>query len=444
MYNQKEPKLEHYGLDSNIYQKYIDLKNSLSKSEFTLKPDYNNGLIDTMVIISGFVSFFGVISFLRDQNQGILVTLVISLLVLWFSVNFNKEKNNIIKDENLIIEKKRFNINSELISIKNKILPFEIDCCEFYRNYLESFHKEKLYKKRSGSGEFEESLLAFSSILEEVGKIERKFLFVNLKEPMEFDRFEYFKNLKRKFIDWKIFYKYWNDTGDFSYYPYLNKYESYISNRKINHDNQKNKIFTSFDEIKFNSENINKKENKFTKADKPKLDSKYNDRENKSEKIKKLMDIIEIIPPEKKYAQPRKIDWEEVNKTRQITGMKGEEIAMQMEKEYLRSINRNDLSDKVKHVSKEDGDGFGYDILSFFPNEQEKYIEVKSTVKSNTNYFNISKKELDFMRSNKNSTYVYRIFNVNENDEIPTLEIITAETVLKSDQIIPTQYIVKL
>lgn len=162
------------------------------------------------------------------------------------------------------------------------------------------------------------------------------------------------------------------------------------------------------------------------------------------EPIKGLNDAVNIISPEKRYSKPRKIDWENINKTRQITGMKGEEIALEMEKIYLKSINRNDLSEKVKHVSKEDGDGYGYDILSFLPDGSEKYIEVKSTIQSNTNSFNISRNELNFMKDNKNNTYIYKIYNVNENDDVPTLEIINAETVLSSDQIIPTQYIVKL
>lgn len=44
---------------------------------------------------------------------------------------------------------------------------------------------------------------------------------------------------------------------------------------------------------------------------------------------------------------------------------------MNIEKKYLTSINREDLSQKVEHRSKNQGDGLGYDILSFFEDGRE-------------------------------------------------------------------------
>ncbi|NCU42533.1 MAG: DUF3883 domain-containing protein, partial [Candidatus Moranbacteria bacterium] len=85
------------------------------------------------------------------------------------------------------------------------------------------------------------------------------------------------------------------------------------------------------------------------------------------------------LAPEKKFRTPRKIDWEELNAKRKKTGLAGEEIVMNIEKKYLRSINRDDLARQVEHRSKDQGDGLGYDILSFFEDGREKYIEVKST-----------------------------------------------------------------
>lgn len=152
----------------------------------------------------------------------------------------------------------------------------------------------------------------------------------------------------------------------------------------------------------------------------------------------------DIISPEKKYTTPRKIDWENINKNKSITGMKGEEIVMEIEQDYLRSVNREDLALKVKHVSKIDGDGSGYDILSFFSDGHEKYIEVKSSKNSNTNSFNISKNELDYMKENKKTYQIYRIFNVNESDNIPTLMVHTADEILEYKKITPVQYSVKM
>ncbi len=154
--------------------------------------------------------------------------------------------------------------------------------------------------------------------------------------------------------------------------------------------------------------------------------------------------IIDTTPIENKYRTPRKIDWDSINKTKKITGLKGEEIVLEMEKSYLNSIGRQDLSENVKHVSKDIGDGLGYDILSYFEDGQEKYIEVKSSNRANNNSFYISQNELEFMKNYKYNSVIYRIFNINENEEMPTLRVHRADDILGYKKIIPTQYLVKM
>lgn len=158
---------------------------------------------------------------------------------------------------------------------------------------------------------------------------------------------------------------------------------------------------------------------------------------------KEITNTIDVVSPDKKYNTPRKIDWENINKNKSITGLKGEEIVFEIEKNYLKSIHREDLAEKVKHMSLE-GDGSGYDILSFFPDGQEKYIEVKSSKNSSSNSFNISSNELDFMKINQNNYHIYQVFNINENEEMPILKVHRASDILEFKKIIPVQYIVKM
>jgi Domain of unknown function (DUF3883) len=54
------------------------------------------------------------------------------------------------------------------------------------------------------------------------------------------------------------------------------------------------------------------------------------------------------------------------------------------------------LASKVKWVAQEDGDGAGYDILSFSPNGQERFLEVKTTVGHQRTPFFLSRNEKDF------------------------------------------------
>jgi hypothetical protein len=52
-------------------------------------------------------------------------------------------------------------------------------------------------------------------------------------------------------------------------------------------------------------------------------------------------------PPEKTYRAPRKVDWSALNQKGAVTGMKGEDVALAIEQEYLRSVGRKDLADRA-------------------------------------------------------------------------------------------------
>jgi len=98
------------------------------------------------------------------------------------------------------------------------------------------------------------------------------------------------------------------------------------------------------------------------------------------------------------------------------------------------------LADKVRHVSVEDGDGMGYDILSFFQNGNEKYIEVKSTTGNATTPFYMSQNELNFIQSHHSNAVIYRVL-ITENE--PKLKVYSSEEVLTQFDITPSQYKVK-
>ena len=52
-------------------------------------------------------------------------------------------------------------------------------------------------------------------------------------------------------------------------------------------------------------------------------------------------------------------------------------LYVQFEKWNLLRIGKDKLAEKVEWVSKEQGDGAGFDILSKYSNGTDKYIEVK-------------------------------------------------------------------
>ena len=114
-------------------------------------------------------------------------------------------------------------------------------------------------------------------------------------------------------------------------------------------------------------------------------------------------------PPEKTYRAPRKVDWSALNQKGAVTGMKGEDVALAIEQEYLRSVGRKDLADRVSNHAQRKGDGLGYDILSFFVDGREKYIEVKSTTGALKTSFYLSRNELGFLGEHKDDAFLYRI-----------------------------------
>jgi hypothetical protein len=74
-------------------------------------------------------------------------------------------------------------------------------------------------------------------------------------------------------------------------------------------------------------------------------------------------------------------------------GRQGEERVLFSERSRLADAGRDDLARKVRWVSEEDGDGVGYDILSFCPAGDERLLEVKTTSGHRTTPFYLTENE---------------------------------------------------
>jgi hypothetical protein len=74
-------------------------------------------------------------------------------------------------------------------------------------------------------------------------------------------------------------------------------------------------------------------------------------------------------------------------------GKQGEEWIFRYECEALISADQGDLARKVRWVAEEDGDGAGYDILSFTPDGREKLLEVKTTIGQRLTPFFLTRNE---------------------------------------------------
>lgn len=91
-------------------------------------------------------------------------------------------------------------------------------------------------------------------------------------------------------------------------------------------------------------------------------------------------------------------------------GAAGEQWVIDLEREQLRRAGRRDLADRVKWVSRDEGDGAGYDVRSYRLDGSELKVEVKTTNWSARTPFYITRWEVDVSRVSADSYALYRVY----------------------------------
>jgi hypothetical protein len=92
-------------------------------------------------------------------------------------------------------------------------------------------------------------------------------------------------------------------------------------------------------------------------------------------------------------------------------GRMGEEIVVHSERSRLIAEDRPDLARRIRWISEEDGDGAGYDILSFDRKGNERLVEVKTTGGHELTPFFISENERALSDERPNSFRLIRVFD---------------------------------
>lgn len=133
---------------------------------------------------------------------------------------------------------------------------------------------------------------------------------------------------------------------------------------------------------------------------------------------------LKTIAPNFKGARINFIQNEIENK---LTGDLGELWVVQYEKEFLTKNGKANLAKKVKHVSKDEGDGLGYDILSYTLDGKEKYIEVKTTKASFDKTFYVTNNELEWSKRNPDQYYLYRVYEFKDSVTAAKLQMIKGD-----------------
>jgi hypothetical protein len=103
----------------------------------------------------------------------------------------------------------------------------------------------------------------------------------------------------------------------------------------------------------------------------------------------------------------------ENEKEKKRIGDLGELLVLQYEQEKLKSLGINETPE---HKSKSEGDGLGYDILSYDENRKEIFIEVKTTSNNSNTPFYITRNELVRSKQDSNKYFLYRLYEFDDTD----------------------------
>jgi hypothetical protein len=92
-------------------------------------------------------------------------------------------------------------------------------------------------------------------------------------------------------------------------------------------------------------------------------------------------------------------------------GKAGEQFVVRYEKARLIHVGLERLASKVEHISETQGDGAGFDVLSFDITGRERFIEVKTTAYAALTPFFVTRNEVAVSHKEATGYYLYRAFN---------------------------------
>lgn len=112
-----------------------------------------------------------------------------------------------------------------------------------------------------------------------------------------------------------------------------------------------------------------------------------------------------------KSRKGRRIDYAARDAANRALGRAGEVFAVELERRRLTEMGRDDLAARVRHVAAEDGDGMGYDVLSWnYVNDTERWLEVKTTTLGKFHPFLVTSNELACSEAMPDLFEVFRVF----------------------------------
>ncbi|MBM6404619.1 DUF3883 domain-containing protein [Phycicoccus sp. CSK15P-2] len=124
---------------------------------------------------------------------------------------------------------------------------------------------------------------------------------------------------------------------------------------------------------------------------------------------------LDLVPPSRQAQRERTavtVDFNALESANRSRGLAGELLVVERERRVLGLLGRRDLAERVRHTSVEDGDGMGYDVRSFTSDGRERFLEVKTTVRSALQPFYVSANEVEFSTEVPDQFSLVRVFHL--------------------------------
>lgn len=134
--------------------------------------------------------------------------------------------------------------------------------------------------------------------------------------------------------------------------------------------------------------------------------------------------------------KPRRINFAKRDAANRKLGELSEGFVFELEQFRLNHLGRSDLASKVQWVSKDIGDGLGFDILSFDDkSDEERMIEVKATGLGKYFPFFVTDNELRCSEDIPDQFQLYRVFDFGKSPRLyvlngPIRKVCTLDPVL--------------
>jgi hypothetical protein len=161
--------------------------------------------------------------------------------------------------------------------------------------------------------------------------------------------------------------------------------------------------------------------------------------------VREALDSI-FVPPPVRSAEPsplrelarliRRFDPAARDARNRKLGKAGEEFVLNVERQRLRALGYDRLADRIKWIAQDEGDGAGYDILSFDASGAERLLEVKTTCGTVRTPFFVTRNELSLSQERPAEFRLVRVHQFANDPKIFVLEPPLSDHV----QLEPTAY----